>query len=140
MDTRRQALIEAGLERAAEIVGDVTGPVIAAYYRRFPEARASFEHHDPRTPHRLEAEMVENALYCVMNWFERRTEIEILLDQSVPHHSATLAVPPDWYSGLIAAVIEVILPTVPEEASDEREAWAVLGVALAARIDYNRQG
>ena len=42
-----QAAIEARLERAAAVLGDLTAPVMAEYYRRFPEAQASFVHHSP---------------------------------------------------------------------------------------------
>ncbi|MBX9642992.1 MAG: hypothetical protein K2W91_02695 [Novosphingobium sp.] len=36
MTQGRQALIEAGLGRAAEALGDVTQPVIDQFYSRFP--------------------------------------------------------------------------------------------------------
>ena len=58
MDTDRLAIIEAGLERAADQLGDVTAPVMAEFYARFPAARASFSHHMPGNPASLEAEMV----------------------------------------------------------------------------------
>ena len=48
-----QAAIEARLERAAATMGDLTAPVMAEYYHRFPEARASFVHHAPLGPERL---------------------------------------------------------------------------------------
>mgnify|MGYP000090069482 CR=1 FL=1 len=55
MDKQRQQIIEAGLERAAEVLGDVTEPVMAEFYRRYPDARASFQHHSPHNPASLEA-------------------------------------------------------------------------------------
>lgn len=36
MADRRQELIEAGLGRAAEVVGDITQPAIKRFYARFP--------------------------------------------------------------------------------------------------------
>ena len=72
-----QAAIEARLERAAEVLGDLTAPVMAEFYCRYPDARASFAHHSPHNPARLEAEMVGNTLYYVMTWFESPTEARI---------------------------------------------------------------
>jgi len=135
-DARRE-LIEQGLERAAEALGDITAPVMAAFYARFPDARASFAHHASHNPERLEAEMVDNALYCAMTWFERRSEIEIIFDQSVPHHQHTLKIRPEWYGGLIAAMLDVLEPTVPMDAVDERAAWAALREGLVGRVMSN---
>jgi hypothetical protein len=36
-------LLESSLERAAEVLGDLTPHVFEAYYRRIPEARQRFE-------------------------------------------------------------------------------------------------
>jgi len=62
----RQALLERGLERAAEALGDVTEPVMAAFYAGFPEAEASFERLSLDNRARLEGEIVAQALYCLM--------------------------------------------------------------------------
>lgn len=137
MADERLGLIERGLERAAEQLGDITPLVMAAFYARFPDARASFVHHASWNPERLEAEMVDNALYCAMTWFERRSEIEIIFDQSVPHHQHTLKIPPEWYGGLLAATLDVLEPTVPEDALEERSAWAALRSGLLERVASN---
>lgn len=137
MADERLGLIERGLERAAERLGDITPLVMAQFYARFPDARASFVHHAAWHPERLEAEMVDNALYCAMTWFERRSEIEIIFDQSVPHHQHTLKIPPEWYGGLIGAVLDVLEPTVPGDEVEERAAWAALRAGLLDRIASN---
>ncbi len=132
MDKVRQALMECALERAAEQLGDVTPLVMADFHARFPDARAMFEHHAPHGPDRLEAEMVDNALYCLMTWFHSRAEIEIILYTSVPHHQETLKVPSAWYAGLIGATIDVLLRSTPADAADELAMWADL------RADFDR--
>src|SRR5690625_6177142 len=101
--TERTALVEQTLLRAAERLGDVTAPVLAAYYQRVPESKAAFEHHAGVNRSQLEGEMVENSLYCLMSWFESPGEIEMLLAGSVPHHEETLRVPPHWYEELLEA-------------------------------------
>ncbi|MEA3264552.1 MAG: hypothetical protein U9R07_13825 [Pseudomonadota bacterium] len=133
-----QSAIEARLERAAEVMGDLTAPVMAEYYRRFPEARASFFHHAPHGPDRLEAEMVGNTLYYVMTWFESPTEARIYFDTSVPHHRVALDVPPDWFRGLIEALIDVIEAGVPAIDAAEQQAWEEVRAALVGLVERNR--
>ena len=130
----RQALLETGLARAAELLGDVTGAVMAAFYARFPEARSAFDRLALGRREQLEGEMVEQALYCVMNWFDRPGEIEIILLGSVPHHGDTLMVDPSWYEGLIAATGTVLAATVPAGAADERAVWAEVDGELRALV------
>lgn len=121
--TERTALVEQTLLRAAERLGDVTAPVLAAYYQRVPESKAAFEHHAGVNRSQLEGEMVENSLYCLMTWFESPGEIEMLLAGSVPHHEETLQVPPHWYEELLEATAEVIAATIPVDQSDELAVW-----------------
>lgn len=133
-----QSAIEARLERAAEVLGDLTAPVMAEYYRRYPDARASFAHHAPHGPERLEAEMVGNTLYYVMTWFESPTEARIYFDTSVPHHRVALDVPPDWFRGLIEALIDVIEAGVPAIDATEQQAWDDVRAALVGLVERNR--
>lgn len=133
-----QAAIEARLERAAETLGDLTAPVMAEYYRRFPDARASFAHHAPHGPERLEAEMVGNTLYYVMTWFGSPTEARIYFDTSVPHHRVALDVPPDWFRGLIETLIDVIEAGVPAIDATEQQAWDDVRAALVGLVERNR--
>ena len=137
MDTERLVVIEAGLERAAEDLGDVTAPVMSEFYRRFPDARASFVHHMPASPDRLEAEMVGNALYYVMTWFEKPSEARIAFDSSVPHHRVALGVSPDWYRGFIEAFLDVVEPAAVRDDHD-RAVWQSLREGLVGLVERNR--
>lgn len=137
MSDERLAVIEAGLERAADRIGDVTAPVIAEFYARFPDARASFAHHMPMNPASLEAEMVGNTLYYVMTWFERPAEARIAFDSSVPHHRIALDVPPDWYRGFIEAFLDVVEPAAVGDETD-RAAWHDLREGLVGLVERNR--
>ena len=120
----KMALLDRGLTRAAEAIGDVTPPVMALYYARYPEAAASFEHRGLGKTAALEGEMVENCLYCLMHCIDRRGEIDILLETSVPHHHFTLDVSLAWYRGMVDATIDVIAETVSAGAADEQALWA----------------
>ena len=137
MDSR-QAMIEARLERAAAVVGDPTAPVMAEFYRRYPDAEASFAHHAPRDPARLEAEMVGNSLYYIMNWYVSPVETRIYFDTSVPHHRVALDVPPDWFRGMIEVLIDVIEAAAPPLNSEEKSTWCEVRQALVALVERNR--
>lgn len=130
----KQQLVERSLERAAEQLGDITAPLMARYYASFPVAKASFTHHGLGRRDLLETEMVGNVLYCLMTWFERPEEIRIILYDSVPHHADTLKVGADWYRGMLDAGIDLIEETLPEDATDERAAWAEMRAGLAEAI------
>lgn len=138
MDDPRQKAIEARLERAAAAIGDLTAPVMAEFYRRFPAAKASFAHHSPRDPARLEAEMVGNTLYYAMTLFERPEETRIYFDTSVPHHRVALDVPPDWFRGMIEVLIDVIETAVPARDAAEDLAWRDLRARLVDLVERNR--
>jgi hypothetical protein len=137
MDAERVAVIEAGLERAAETLGDITAPVIAEFYARYPDAQASFAHHMPASPDRLEAEMVGNTLYYVMTWFEKPIDARIAFDSSVPHHRVALDVPPDWYRGFIDAFLDVVEPAAVADDRD-RAVWQTLRDGLVGLVERNR--
>lgn len=135
MEKHKQQIIEAALERAADQLGDITPLVMARFLARCPDAEASFVEHWPHNPQRLQAEMVDNALYCVMTWFERRSEIEIIIYTSVPHHAETLHIPAIWYRELLAATVEVLAQTCPPDAVEEAAMWEELDGALTALVD-----
>ena len=132
MGDQRQALLDAVLER---VEADLTAPVMARFYARFPDARASFEHHWPGRAERLEAEMVGNALYYLMTWFERRSEVEIALGTSIPHHHHILNVPVEWYGGMIEAVLEEATAHAPPASAAEAAMWADLRAGLAHAVE-----
>lgn len=126
----KQQLILRSLERAAELLGDITAPVYARYYARCPEARAYFTNYHPDGPERLEGTMVEQALYCLMLWFEASGEVEIVLTGTIPHHIETLGVSVELFSWLITAVCDTVVATIPVGAEDERAVWHELHDAL----------
>lgn len=128
------ALVERSLERAADALGDITAPLMTRYYAAYPAAEASFEHHGLGRRALLEAEMVGNVLYCLMTWFERPEEIRIILYDSIPHHAETLKVEAGWYEGMLWAGIELIEDTLPEDAADERTAWAEMRAGMEEAI------
>ncbi|MGB7654046.1 MAG: hypothetical protein WBL74_01065 [Novosphingobium sp.] len=138
MTDPRSELIEAGLGRAAEALGDPTQPVIDLFYARFPDARASFVHHSPRNPASLEAEMVGNTLYFVMRWFENPLEARIYFDTSVPQHRVALGVSPDWYRGFIEAFLDVIEPAAEPRSTAEKAAWDDMREGLVGLVERNR--
>ena len=138
MSQHKQALIELGLARAADVLGDITAPVMAEFYARHPAARASFAHHSPRNPASLEAEMVGNTLYYVMGWFDNPVEARIAFDSSVPHHRVALDVPPDWYRGFIEAFLAVVEPAAAPVNADEKAAWNALREGLVGLVERNR--
>lgn len=131
----KRAALEASLERAAQQLGDITPHVYEAYYRRCPEAKADFEYHFPGDDHPLEGQMVEQALYCLMEWFDSPGEVEIVLLTTVPHHIQTLHIEPRHFSELIVAVCETIVATIPPENADELAVWKELLGELMALCD-----
>ena len=138
--TEKLAVLEATLERAAEQLGDITPMVMDLFYQRFPEARASFKTLGLDEPEQLEATMVENALFFIMDWWRDDAMIAITLEHSVPHHKSTLAVPPAYYTGLITATADVIGSTIPAGAEGERtvldEIHARLAQVIAESTEY----
>jgi len=127
----RHALLEQGLLRAAEQLGDVTQPVMEAFYLRFPDARAAFDRLALGRRANLEGEMVAQVLYCLATWFEQPGEVEMVLMGSVPHHAQTLEVRPEWYDGLIAAGCAVL---GGQADGEERAVWDELEAELRAVV------
>jgi len=130
----RSVLLDAILMRAADQLGDLTGPVMQRFYQDFPEAMAAFEYHGLGKRERLEAEMVETALYSVMTWVERPVEVSIMLYGSVPHHRNTLHVRPEWYRGLLNALVGLLAETIPAEAATEKQLLSEIHAGLLEAI------
>jgi len=128
----KKALLASSLERAADRLGDITPHVMAAYYACQPEARQRFEELQAGNPGLLEGQMVEQVLYCLMEWFDSAGEIEIILVTTVPHHIDTLHIPPSFFADLIAAVCDTIVATIPAERRGERAVWDELRRELLA--------
>ncbi len=133
--TEKKSALETSLERAAELLGDITPHVYDIYYRRCPEAKADFEYHFPGDNHPLEGQMVEQALYCLMEWYDSPGEIEIILLSTVPHHIETLKIEPSHFSELIVAVCETIVSTIPAQNTEELAVWEELRGELMALFE-----
>jgi hypothetical protein len=123
-------LFESSLHRASEAIGDLTAPALERFYARFPEAERAFEAHGHGRRARLEAQMVETALFCLMRWLEEPHEIVSLLTSSVPHHRLTLLVELPLYEGLVAAVLDTIVATIPATATAELDVCSEVRLRL----------
>ena len=110
-------LIDRCLEFAAEKIGDLHPPVLQKYYDRLPDVKAEWARHGNSKD--LEHSMVEQALYCMMTWFERRNEVEIVLRDTVPHHLDTLHIPMPYLAELFHVLIDVVKEALPVTAEAE---------------------
>jgi hypothetical protein len=130
----RQALLDAIMQRAADQLGDITPQVYARFDARFPEGRATFDTLHPGGRATLQGSMVEQSLYCLMEWLGSPGEIEIVLLGTVPHHADTLNVPPELFTGLLDAVAATVADTIPPENVDERALWNAIRADLTGVI------
>jgi hypothetical protein len=112
-------LLDTILQRAADQLGDLRPHVMTRFYDRFPQARTIFETESAGHREKLEGDMVEQTLYCLMTWVERPTEVRIVLQSTVPHHEAALHVPEALFGGFLDAVIDTIACTIPDESAGE---------------------
>jgi len=119
----KMQLLDTIMERACDILGDVTPHVFNLYYVTFPEARAHFVKHARSKCGQLEGQMVEQILYCLMEWPESPEQVKIILLDCGPHHVETLDIPPGLFCGLIDAVCNVIDKTIPQQEEDEKALW-----------------
>ena len=110
-------LIDRCLAFAADKIGDLHPPVLEKYHDRLPGAKAELARHDDSGE--LEHSMVEQALYCLMTWFVRPMEVQIVLRETVPHHIQTLMVPLPYLEQPITALIDVVGEAVPLTAEAE---------------------
>ena len=138
MPEDRLALAERSLERLADERGDVTGEVLAAYYARHPDARASFEHHGLGHTQLLEARMVSESLFLLLQWIESPSTARIDHGTAIPHHNDTMQVPPHWYLGLVDAALEVLLDSIPSDSGDEIAMWLAVREEFAGFVESLR--
>jgi hemoglobin-like flavoprotein len=114
--------VVASLEIAAELIGDLTEPVYAAYYEECPEAQALMAHVDMH----MQGRMLDEVLRLLMTAdFDAE---EGYLDFEVENHRG-YNVEPEMYPGLFRAVESVV-----REGLGAR--WTeVFDTAWAARLD-----
>jgi hypothetical protein len=126
-------LINRCLEFAAEKFDDIHHPVLEKYHARLPEAKTEFKRHD--NSDKLEHDMVEQALYCLMNWSQRPAEVQIVLRDTIPHHIQTLKVPLIYLEELIDSLFDVVEESIPANASAELTALNKLRQELLFTLD-----
>lgn len=130
----KRELADRTLERAAEIVGDITQPTLDRFFARFPEAEAAFVRLADVDADQVEGRMVENCLYCMMEWFGRPGEVRGVIEDQIPHHVRTLEVSAQWYWEMLRASLEVVSEIIPPEAPDEAAVWAEMSEGLRTMI------
>jgi hypothetical protein len=133
-DPASQALLEQILERAAEVLGDITPATLELYYARYPLARQAFVEHGCGYTQRLELEMVDSALYCLMIWFVRPLEVDIIYSDAVPHHEL-LNIPAAFFAGLQEALVDVIDQTLASTDSESKTLLAQMKNQMISLIN-----
>lgn len=123
MSGDRLALAERSLQRLADQRGDVTEEVLATYYAHHPDARASFEHHGLGQTKSLEARMVSESLFLLLQWVESPSSARIDHGTAITHHNDTMRIPPRWYLGLVDAALAVLLGSIPADCAEETTMW-----------------
>ena len=130
-------LLTDSLERCAESLGDITPAVMKTYYQSFPEAFERFNTLYPNEHERLEGEMVEQVLFCLMRWYESPMEIKITIMSTVFHHIETLKVDAAMFTGLITAVCDTVVGTIPADKPEELAVWEELDAILASLVEQS---
>lgn len=131
-DAAKLDALNSSLERASDLLGDITPLVMERLYARRLDALTCFETLSVGNRKQLEGEMVEQVLYCLMEWYSSPGEIEILLLSTIPHHIDTLGVGPGLFNDLISIVCETVMETIPPDAVQEQATWAELHAELLA--------
>jgi hypothetical protein len=132
--TEKLAVVERILDDAADELGDPTPLVLERFHRAFPAGKALFCHHGGRNSSRMEADMVRSVLYCVMIWFERPAEVEIMFNHTIPHHEM-LNIDTGYFSGLLAATLDVIGETLPAGDETRQAVWSELETQLLVLVE-----
>lgn len=133
-NTEKLTILEEILYKAAEDLGDINPKVMEEFYVAYPEALALFIEHGGQRRERLENDMVESALYCLMAWFESPSEIEIMFSHTVPHHEI-LNIPPEFFSGLLLATMSVIEKTLIDSDEVKLAVWSELKTKLLSLVN-----
>ncbi|TNE33667.1 MAG: hypothetical protein EP350_03670 [Alphaproteobacteria bacterium] len=132
------SLAEMSFERLAEARGDITQDVLEIYYRKLPAGRDSFIHHGLGNVPELEGRMVAATAFLLMKWADDPWSAKIEQGTTIVHHNDTLMIPPSMYIGLIDAVLEVLLPTIPSDRESELALWRRVRDEIAAYIESLR--
>ncbi|WP_324826976.1 hypothetical protein [Qipengyuania zhejiangensis] len=139
MTMDRASLAQIGLERLADVYGEATEPVLARFYARHPDARASFDHHGLGRTRELEDRMVAESFFLLLQWVDNPATARIDQGTAVIHHNDTLLVPARWYLGLVDAALEVLMATLPLDADAERALWLSIRAEFADFVQSLRR-
>lgn len=134
----RAELAETSMTRMAEAKGDITEAVLERYYRQLPEAQASFAHHGLGNTAELEGRMVAETAFLLLKWAESPAVAKVEQGNTIVHHQDTLVVGPQFYIGLIDAVLYELFETIPADAREEHELWLAIRAEIAAFIEEVR--
>ena len=133
-NTEKLAVLEEILYKAAEDLGDINPRVMEEFYLAYPAALPLFIEHGGMKKDRLENDMVESAVYCLMSWFENPAEIEIMFSHTVPHHEI-LNIPPEFFSGLLMTTMSVIEKTLTDSDEVKLAVWTELKTKLLSLVN-----
>ena len=127
-------LLESIFADVAEQLGDITRPVMARTYELCPEAREAFEVNCLGGISSLEANMVEQTLYCVMDWIENQDNSKITLLHTLPHHTDTLNVPLKSFYSMFEALFGVVENSVLNTDKKKQELWQEIKSEIHAYV------
>lgn len=130
-----ESLAEKSFNRLAEERGDITAEVLEIYYRNLPAGHDSFVHHGLGNVSELEGRMVTATVFLLMQWANDPRSARIEQGSTIVHHNDTLVIPPRLYMGLIDAVLEVLLGSIPPDCLDERAFWRGVRDEIVAYIE-----
>ena len=133
------SLAERSFGRLAEARGDITRDVLEIYYRQIPSGRESFVRHGLGNVSELEGRMVAATAFLLMKWAEEPYSARIEQGTTIVHHNDTLEIPPRMYIGLIDAVLEVLLSTIPQDCPQELALWVRVRGEIATYIESLRE-
>lgn len=125
-------VIHQSLEKAAEVLGDITPLVYESLFSRLPDVEHHFRVKGEVFKHDLQSQMVQDAIYAFMEYLETPEEVDIVFKYTIPQH-LDLGIPVEYFNALLSAVAEVVCSAVAaEEREPTRSSWNQLTEELSA--------
>ena len=126
-EDKKAALIDEIFSLAAEELGDITTPVITRAYQLCPEGHKAFQTHAlTNNLFDLEANMVEQTLYCILDWTRNREASKVAVFSTLPHHIETLEVSLEMFLSPFEALFDVIERVILPSDTLQQTAWQTL--------------
>jgi hypothetical protein len=132
--------IEEILEIAAERLGDPTEAIFERVRRNLGVPSLRFFETWPADVPKLKGMMVEEAIFCIMNWRTTRAEIEIILVNTIPHHCETLQLEPAVFISLLEASFDVLGEAAHDASGAAKAAWGNLRTDLCGFVSGELAG